>query len=170
MVRTVLTAVEVLRKGLVMVGYDCNRQDKVVSKATNLGRFRAHYGSNPVVYAQIWEDLQIIATPAARIDNKMADADTYCATSLMCIHFLKCHPTEVNATKNSNTHSLYRRHICFDEPTTTSPGIWIEEKVRTHEEQHHAFMIPTHHSRDSRPIIYYSLSFIYLYYFFAPSK
>ena len=62
---TVLIAEEILRKGLVLVGYDCRRQDKV-SKATNLRRFRAHYGSNPVVYAQIWEDLQITATPAAR--------------------------------------------------------------------------------------------------------
>jgi hypothetical protein len=87
---TVLTADEILRKGLVLVGYDCRRQVKV-SKATNLGRFRAHYGSNPVVYAQIWEDLQITEIPEARIDNKMVDADTF----LMCIHFLKCYPTEV---------------------------------------------------------------------------
>ena len=87
---TVLTADEILRKGLVLVGYDYRRQDKV-STVTNLGRFRAQYGSNPVVYAQIWEDLQITATPEARIDNKMADADTY----LMCIHFLKCYPTEI---------------------------------------------------------------------------
>jgi hypothetical protein len=97
---TVLTADVILRKGLVLVNYDCRRQDKV-SKATNLGRFRAHYGSNPVVYAQIWEDLLITATPAARIDNKMADGHTY----LMCIHFLKCYPTEVDATKNNSTHS-----------------------------------------------------------------
>jgi hypothetical protein len=87
---TVLTADEILRKGLVLVGYDCRHQDKV-SRVTNLGHFRAQYGSNPVVYAQIWEDLQCTATPEARIDNEMADADAY----LMCIHFLKCYPTEV---------------------------------------------------------------------------
>jgi hypothetical protein len=86
----ILTADEILRKGLLLVGFDFRRQDKV-SKASNLGRFRAHYGSNPVVYAQIWEDLQITVIPEARIDDKMADADNY----LLSIHFLKCYPTEV---------------------------------------------------------------------------
>jgi hypothetical protein len=86
----VFTADEILRKGLVLVGYDFRRQDKV-SKTANLERFRAQYGSNPVVYAQIWEDLQTTVILEARIDDKMADADNY----LMSIHFLKCYPTEV---------------------------------------------------------------------------
>ena len=52
-----LTADELLRKGLELVGFDCSRQQRVC-RATNLQRFKGHYGSNPVVYVQIWEDLQ----------------------------------------------------------------------------------------------------------------
>jgi hypothetical protein len=65
----ILTADEILRKGLLLVGFDFRRQDEV-SKASNLGRFRAHYGSNPVVYAQMWEDFQTTVIPEACIDDK----------------------------------------------------------------------------------------------------
>ena len=40
---------------------------------SNLERFRAHYGSNPIVYAQIWEDLLTTVIPDAQIDNVNAD-------------------------------------------------------------------------------------------------
>jgi hypothetical protein len=69
----ILTADEILRKGLLLVGFDIRRQDKV-SKASNLRHFRAHYGSNPVAYAQIWEDIQTTVIIEARIDDKIADA------------------------------------------------------------------------------------------------
>ena len=85
----ILTANEILRKGLELVGFDWHRQ-RNVSRPTNLQRFRAHYGSNPVVYAQIWEDLQTTAIPEARIDTKIADSDNF----LMAIRFLKGYPTE----------------------------------------------------------------------------
>ena len=55
----VFTVDEVLQKGLVLIGFDRYRQQSV-SRVTNLVRFRAHFGSDPVVYAQIWEDLQMI--------------------------------------------------------------------------------------------------------------
>lgn len=60
----ILTADEVLRKGLQLVGFDCRRQ-RNASSPTNLRRFRTHYGSNPSVYAQIWEDLQTTMIPEA---------------------------------------------------------------------------------------------------------
>jgi hypothetical protein len=55
----ILTLDEFLWKGLQLVGFDHAGCQQGVCRATNLMRFRAHYGSNPVVYAQIWEDLQM---------------------------------------------------------------------------------------------------------------
>jgi hypothetical protein len=81
----VLTTDEVLQKGLSMVGFDHDRQ-KNVSRETNLQRFRAHYGSNPIVYAQIWEDLSLLT----ETDAWKMDPDSF----LMACHFLTCYPTE----------------------------------------------------------------------------
>lgn len=85
----ILTADEMLRKGLEHVGFDRARQQNV-SKRTNIRRFMAHFGSSPVVYAQVWEDLQTTAILQARIDATKSDADSF----LMAVHFLKCYPTE----------------------------------------------------------------------------
>jgi hypothetical protein len=85
----VLTSEEMLRKGLELVGFEFDRQLKVKSEQNNT-RFKAHYGSNPIVYAQIWEDFQTTEIPEARIGPKMMDVDAF----LMGIHFLKCYPSE----------------------------------------------------------------------------
>lgn len=82
----VVTADELLRKGLELVGFDRDRQHRVC-RATNLLRFKGHYGSNPIVYAQIWEDLQAKETPEEA--SKM-DPDSF----LMALHFLTRYPTE----------------------------------------------------------------------------
>jgi hypothetical protein len=84
----ILTADEILSKGLLMVGFDVSRQQRV-KRSTNLERFRSHFGSNPVVYAQIWEDLQTTDLPEARITDD-ATVDLF----LTGIHFLKIYPTE----------------------------------------------------------------------------
>jgi hypothetical protein len=84
-----LTSDEFLRKGLQLAGFDWYRQTKV-SKLTNIQRFKAYYGSNPVVYATIWEDLQLTMIPEARINTNDTDADSF----LMGIYFLKSYPTE----------------------------------------------------------------------------
>ena len=86
----VLTADELLRKGLELVGFDRSRQQRVC-RATNLKRFKGHYGSNPIVYAQIWEDLSLLQTAEATVKNfwKM-DPDSF----LMAFHFLTRYPTE----------------------------------------------------------------------------
>ena len=49
---------------------------------------KGHYGSNPVVYAQIWEDLQQM--PEALEDTWKMDPDSF----LMALHFLTRYPTE----------------------------------------------------------------------------
>ena len=78
-----------LTQGLMLVGFE-NHRIQNVSRVVNLERFRAHYGSNPIVYAQIWEDLQTTAIPDAQIDNVNADLSMF----LMSIHFLKGYATE----------------------------------------------------------------------------
>jgi hypothetical protein len=50
-----------LHIGLKIQGLDGKRQRKQ-SRATNITDFRAFYGSDPLVLAQIWEDLQMVAT------------------------------------------------------------------------------------------------------------
>ena len=85
----ILTADDMLRKGLELGGFDRSRQKKV-RRAQNLERFRALYGSNPVVYAEIFEDLQTTEIAEARVDSDMICVDSF----LMALHFLKCYPTE----------------------------------------------------------------------------
>ena len=89
----VLTVDEFLQKGLELVGYNYDRQQKV-ARAANLMRFKAHYRSNPIGYAQIWEDLQTTMIPEARIDSRKMDPDSL----LMAIHFLTCYLTEQEQT------------------------------------------------------------------------
>jgi hypothetical protein len=84
----ILTADEILRKGLLLVGFDGSRQ-KNVKRERNIERFKTHFGSDPIVYAQIWEDLQMTDNPEACISEK-ATADLF----LQGIHFLKCYSKE----------------------------------------------------------------------------
>jgi hypothetical protein len=61
-----------------------------MARATNLKRFRAHYGSNSIVYAYMWADLLRTTNQNAQIDA----ADTDLHAFLMFIQFLKCYPSE----------------------------------------------------------------------------
>ena len=56
--------------------------------------FKAHHGSNPIVYAHIWEDLQMTTIPEARIDSRKMDPDSF----LMAIHLLAGYLTEQEQT------------------------------------------------------------------------
>jgi hypothetical protein len=81
----VVTPDELFRQGLLLVGFNGARIENV-KRATNLGRFCSHYGSNPIVYAEIWQDLQTTDVPDARIttDEKFVSLDSF----LLAIHFL----------------------------------------------------------------------------------
>ena len=57
-------------------------------------RFKVHYGSNPIVYVQIWEDLQMTMILVARIDSRKMDPETL----LKAIHFLAHYLTEQEQT------------------------------------------------------------------------
>jgi hypothetical protein len=84
----VLTTDEMMRRGLELCGFGLRRQDNS-NGAQNLRRFNSLFGSKPIVYAQIWEDLQTTPIPEARLDAKVC-VDSF----LMTIYFLKEYPTE----------------------------------------------------------------------------
>ena len=68
----IATADEILWKGLEMDGFDLRRQQaKCETNETCLKRFRALYGSNPIVYAQIIEDLQTTHIVEAHVDSRI---------------------------------------------------------------------------------------------------
>jgi hypothetical protein len=54
---------EIIERGLSLVGVNGT---STVCHDTNLERFRSHFGSNPIVYAQIWDDLQTTETDEAK--------------------------------------------------------------------------------------------------------
>jgi hypothetical protein len=99
MVLWIVTSDHIFKHGLALVGFSATRFEKV-SRAANLARFCAHYGSNPIVYAQIWDDLQTTEISEPRIDNVTALDLVY---FLMTINFLKCYTTEAQlAAKSAN--------------------------------------------------------------------
>jgi len=85
----IFTLDEILQKGLELCGFDRRRQSNV-KRTTNLRRFKSHFGSNPIVYAQIWEDLQTTEIPEANISSSKPCIDSF----LMAMHLLKRYPTE----------------------------------------------------------------------------
>ena len=77
------TSHEIMRLGLNWTGYDRYRQGRV-QHATNIARFQSHYGSTPVVCAQIWEDLQTTEIPEARVERKHLDLKYFlCAMNFL---------------------------------------------------------------------------------------
>jgi hypothetical protein len=47
--------------------------------------FKEFYGSDPVVYVQMWEDLQNTEIPEARVDNEAANIEYF----FMALYLLK---------------------------------------------------------------------------------
>ena len=85
----IFTADEVLLTGLQVAGFDLYRQNKVC-RTKNIERFKGCFGSPPMVYAQIWEDLVASDNQAARIDPKKLKLKSF----LLSLYFLRCYPTE----------------------------------------------------------------------------
>ena len=80
----ILTEDEMLFKGLELVGFTLDRMENV-ERDTNIERFKAHYGSIPFVYAQIWEDLQTTDIPEARVDAMPKESRFSIASSWLFI-------------------------------------------------------------------------------------
>jgi hypothetical protein len=87
----VVSEAKILRKGLKYAGFSHRRQANVGLK-TNLERFKSFYGSHPVVYSIILEDLQVTDNPAARI---ILDKRTL-KHFLLAVHWLRCYRTEAH--------------------------------------------------------------------------
>jgi hypothetical protein len=85
----IFTADEILFKGLELAGFSPRRQQRVI-RENNVNRFKEFYGSDPVVYAQMWEDLQMTEIPEAHLDIESANIEYF----LMTLYLLKCYPTE----------------------------------------------------------------------------
>ena len=79
---------EMLRRGLSLAGYDFQRQQRV-TRASNVSRFKSCYGSWPIVYVAMLEDMQTTTIRAAYVHPK----DLVLENFLMALHFLYCYPT-----------------------------------------------------------------------------
>jgi hypothetical protein len=86
----IVTADEIMRQGLELAGFD-HRRINSSGRVGNYRRFKAWYGSSPIVYAQIWEDLLTTEIAEARIRPK-DDLDHF----LLALYFLRTYPTEAN--------------------------------------------------------------------------
>lgn len=86
----VFTADEILWKGLLLVNYSWKRIRRA-KKKRNIHRFKGHFGSKPIVVAQIWEDLLRTEVRGARLHPEDANLDRF----LMAMHHLKRYPTEL---------------------------------------------------------------------------
>ena len=76
--------------GVVSSWYTEAKLAKVKQK-TKVRRFKAHYGSNPKVYAELFETLQSTNITAAKLNNPSMNAfDKF----MMTLYFLKTYPTE----------------------------------------------------------------------------
>jgi hypothetical protein len=64
----ILTADEILLEGLNIIGWDTSRVEKWKNKKA-LEHYRGMYGINPVVTAQLLEDLQTIGHPQVTLDS-----------------------------------------------------------------------------------------------------
>ena len=109
----IYTPDEVLYDGLLMTGYDYHRQQKV-SRQGRIDRFVSQFGSVPVVYSEMANDLQKTDVAEAKVDNFVL------RNFLMGVHFLKKYPRnrdqEASFTVCLNTASkwawFYAEKIC----------------------------------------------------------
>jgi hypothetical protein len=62
----IISAKDVLRKGLRLVGIRINGRSKDLTNTL----FGKHYGSSPTVLAEMWDDLQTTEIPEARLSPK----------------------------------------------------------------------------------------------------
>ena len=116
MVVYIYTAKQVQRIGLKILGVNRHRQQRQSNKS-NLADFKAHYCVDPVVCAQMWEDLQTTTLPDAQInatapDNRNSGANL--KNFLRAFHFLMRYGTELERKVSSgNTRSTVRKWTWF---------------------------------------------------------
>lgn len=94
----VLAPDELLRRGLVVVGFT-HQQINRVGRKKNISRFLTHYASQPVVYAVLLSRLQATDVEEAQIEQfiKQLGKEKFINYYFMAIHALACYPTENEA-------------------------------------------------------------------------
>ncbi|KAI2492569.1 hypothetical protein MHU86_21990 [Fragilaria crotonensis] len=95
--RILLTADDFLRIGLDWAGFNAFRRENV-NEATNIQRFKSHFGSSPIVYANVWEDLLTTEVDEARI-NPRSKVENF----FLSLYFLNVYPTEEKLAGLSKT-------------------------------------------------------------------
>jgi hypothetical protein len=88
----VFTSNYILRFGLELKGYDSAMQARV-QRTTCVRRFKSFYGSNAIVYASLWEDLQKTKIKEARMRVR-GTGKKQLKHMLMALYFLRAYPTE----------------------------------------------------------------------------
>lgn len=84
---------EMLVAGLTGLGWNDSNMTARLTVTTKKERFRGHFGADPHVIAQIWEDLQTTTHDEARIDPTRRNLQHLFWT----LHFLKRYPKSIEA-------------------------------------------------------------------------
>ena len=100
-------------RGLKLVHFTEARINRVKKWSTNIQRFKDHYGCNPSVAAQIFEDLQMTEVDEARLGKNKININYFLST----LYFLKVYETEK------------RREPVFDRSPKAMRG-WVWYYVR----------------------------------------
>jgi hypothetical protein len=133
----VVTPDELLRDGLELGGFTLERQQRV-KRTTLLRRFKALYGSNPIVYAQIIEDLQTTQCEEAHVPPNKISVEKL----LLGLKFLKCYQSEeVRAGESRTTEKTVRKWGWFYakriRALKADKIVWPEEWNNGHPLLHH---------------------------------
>jgi len=89
----IYTPAEMLVEGLKYLGWDNSNMTIRLTTQTKKDRFRGHFGSDPHVAAQIWEDLQTTKIELARVPPSQCNLKHF----FWAMHFLKRYPKTIEA-------------------------------------------------------------------------
>jgi hypothetical protein len=107
-ITSIISPDEMMKTGLRLAGYKRRRMNKA-KKETNIERFKAQYGSSPVVVAAIWEDLQLTDISEAFVHEQ----DQKIKFFLITLHHLKRYPTEYEREAKFDVSLMWGQYWCW---------------------------------------------------------